>query len=776
MTDRIKVSGLASGIPFDELVAKMVEAEKYQAKKLETWKKTWQDKVDTLKELSSRVNSLQTANNTLMKSSSFITRLASSTNTSVADISVDSSSTVGSYKLEVANEIKHKTGSTGVNNINTNLGFSDGEVLEFNDGAGNTISITLSSTMTLQDLNDAVNTELNNEGSLATAVIVNDGSSFNSNRLVITSAVAGRNANITFLTDDTGLLFGQKSFDSDFENIGSGNAASILTPTGNYTGHTSKRLNFTVETGGDVSSGKVRLRWEDPSDGKNGTITIQGTGEVTLFQGLKIDVAAGTLTKGHQFALDVYAPDIQLGQDRGLAQSAQMTHDGLSSKTARVTEGAGIFQYSYRGVNSPVINVPENTTLEGLAKLINESPGNPGVRATIINDGMGTAQSYHLVLTGKDSGAANQIEIKQSSLTNMNVNSFQTTRQATNAMVKIDDYPFGTDNWIQKSSNLITDLIDGASVRLKDTGVVNFSITNDDDDMADKIQAFVDEYNALLDYIDEITKVVMNEEGEADINSAGILVGNYAVNMLRSNLRTFIGSRASGFDPDADTYSLLTQIGLESNDKRRLDFDRDVFKNELNTNPEEVIRLFSADREGYLDNNDFIYMSGTNDTKSGIYDFTVTYSAPNVISHVSYIDKRTGQTYSSEGNKDIRISADKKTFTVFSGGARGAAIQGVDTDGVNTFSMTVKDGKAKTFDEDVKKLFDDETGLTKVLERNYESIIKNIDKRIDRENMRVLQVKRRLELRFANLEVNLNNWNGQMERLQQQMRSLPSNV
>lgn len=775
MSGDIKISGLASGIAFDELVAKMVEAEKYQALKLESWKKTWQVKVDTLKELSSRVSSLQSANDVLRQSSSFISRLATSTNSSVADISVDSTSTLGSYKFEVAGAVKHKTGTIG---LADDFELDADQTLSFNDGNGLNISVNLTAGMGISDINDAIQAELTNRGSQASVSITNDGSGFNSNRIVITSGRAGRNGNITF-SDGVGI-FGIKSQDSEFEGIDS----SVMVPGGTYTGHISKRINFRVETGGKLDSGQVRLRWEDPTEGKSGVVTVNSN-EVTLFQGLKINIADmdATLTRGQEFSLDVFAPDVQLGQDRGMAQSAQVTHSGLSSSTASVSNVAGTFRYSYRGVQSPVINVPANTSLEGLAKLINESPGNPGVRATIINDGMGTAQSFHLVLTGVDAGAANQIEVTQSTLSNMSdLSGFETTRVATNAMIKIDDYPQGDDVWIQKNTNLITDLISGASVRIRDVGVVNFAITNDDEDMADKVQSFVDEYNALLDYIDEITKVVLDDKGEANIDAAGVLVGNYAVNILRGNLRKFIGERGKGFDPDTDPYSLLTQIGLSSNDNKRIDFDREIFKSELNGNPQAVIDLFSANKVGSIDNNNLIYMSGTNDTKAGLYDFTVNYKSDGMggyldeIESVYYTDRSTGITYNSLENKDIRVSSDKKSFTVFSGGARGVAILNASGTGTENFSLRVKEGRARSFDDEIERLFHEETGLTKVLERNYENIIRNIDKRIDRENMRLLQVKKRLEMRFANLEVNMSNWNGQMERLQQQMRSLPTNV
>ena len=769
MAGDLKISGLASGIAFDELVAKMVEAESYQAKKLESWKSDWQKKVDTLRELSARIASLQTANNTLKKATSFISRMVSATNSNVADISVDSTASVGAHKLDVAENIKHKVGSTGYDQTDV-LTFGIGENLEFIDGSGEVIYLHLEGgSYTLDDIADLIN--IQDKG--AKAEVVSNGDQV---RLVIMSSVGGSEGEIRFTQDNDVLKFTKNSYNEQFS--GSPQVTGVLSVSGDYNGHNSKRINFTVEASGVIEDGGVRIRWDDLADGKSGIITLPTSGEAVLFQGLslQIDDETAYLARGEKFSMNVYAPNVQQGQDRGLAQSAQIAHSGLSGANATVTDTAGIFQYRYRGVDVSPINVPENTTLEGLAKLINESAGNPGVRATIINDGSGGANAYHLIITGVDSGTAYQIEVIQSDLDYIQPVDFSVTRKATNAFFKIDEYPPGADNWIQKSSNLISDIVEGASIRLKDIGTTNFTITNNDDDMADKVQAFVDEYNAILEYIDEITKVVLNDEEKADITQAGVLVGNYAVNMLRSALRSFVGTRASGFDADNDMYSLLNQIGIRSNDNRRLDFDRDGFKRALNANPEEVIQLLSADCNGYLDNNAFIYMSGTNDTQAGLYDFKVEYDSADNIIGVSYEDKTTGKTYTSVGNTDIRISADKQSFTVFAGSARGVAIQGVSPGtGEHLFTLSVKDGKAKSFDEEINRLFDEHTGLTKVLEKNYENIIRNIDVRIDREYLRVLQVKSRLERRFANLEVNMQNYNGQMERLQQQLAQLSTN-
>ena len=853
MSGTIKMSGLASGIPFDELVAQMVDAEKYQARKLEQWRKSWEDKVSTLQDLASRVSALQSVNNSLRIASSFVSRIASSSDTRVADITVDSNASIGNFQLEVASGLAHKIGSTGFYD-NSHL-FSDG-TLSFSVGGGANISIDVASdeNISLDELASRINAQASGQ---VTATVETVGSV---TRLVLTSNTTGQNGNITINSDTLGLSMNNKSTDPHFMTTENKNPVeySPLKISGDYTGHISKTLNFTIEQSGtrevvkrdadnnripvykvdddgefiqaedefgeplyqtdgdgnfvldddgikipiwvqdtDASGNlkwetehipqSIRIRWFDHAEGKSGVVTIDANqNSVELFQGLTISVESLADRQGvinrQEFSLNVYSPDIQLGQDKGIAQSAQLeSMDKWSSVTNVISTTDAKFSYSYAG-NVHDINVPAGTSLERLVRLINDTPGNPGVRASVLNDGKG---GFSLVLTGQDSGAANQIVILDTPNSVLNASDFHTNRQATNAIVKLD----GSRDWVQRSSNLITDLVDGASIRIKDSGTTSFNITTDHEDMADKVQAFVDEYNAILDFIDEITRVVIDENGDADMQGGGILVGNYAVNMLRSALRGFIGGRAAGFSPDEDIFSLLTQIGLNSNHlTRRLDFDRDEFISQLSSNERDVVSLFSANSDATLNDNRFSILPGIlglDNYKSGNYRFNIEFDdVTGLISKVEMTDPSTNETYSSEntlpaGGREIRIAEDGLSFTINTGGARTMIIETAQSfvgQSDAGFILNVKDGKGKSFDEEINRLFDETSGITKVLEKNYENIISNINKRLEREYMRVLQVQNRLERRFANLEVMMGSWNGQMERLQAQIRQLPQGM
>ncbi len=773
MSGEIKITGLASGIDFDSLVKKLIEAEGYQAKKLETWKGTWQTKIDKLNELNTNVDSIRTANDKLRTASSFVSRIASNSDGTVADIAVDSKSSQGAYKLDVATTVKHKLGSKGVSSVDSIIADAAG-TFDFSDGEGNNINVIVTDFTTLSELKTTIENELTSVGSHAKVDIINDGSDMDAYRIQLTSGVAGIDGKINVTNDDTNLSFTKASYDSDVEQI-KGESYNLIDPTGTYNGNINKRLKFKVLSTGTVGSTNVKIQWTDLTENKTGTITVNQAGDYAITQGFKISVGAGTLTKNDEFAIDLFHPDLQQAQNTGLAQSGSVTHSGLMASNAVVSTTAGVFSYSYGGNEIAPLQIPANTTLDKLVKIINEDAKNPGVVASIINDGLGTSQSFHMILTGKNSGAANQIEVTQSTLSNMSTSDFVTTRQATNAMVKIDDYPPDPDSWLQKASNLITDIIPNASVTLKSSGSTNVTIKNDTEAMADKVEDFVTAFNTALDYIDEITKIVLDEKDEASTEDSGILVGNYGVNIVKSKLRSYIGERAVGFDSDEDTYSLLTQVGLTSGDDKRLAFDREAFIDALNDNPDKVVELFSADKIGSTDNSIFTYTAGLSTTKAGTYEVETVFENDE-IKTVRYRKKGDSTWYDSTKNKDVKISTDKTYFTIFGGDARGAMISTANGGtGTQTMEFRVKEGRAQTFENQMDELFDNTEGITKVLTNNYEGIIKNIDKRIDRENRRLVQVTSRLQEKFARLETNMQNLNGQMSRLQSQLSSLPTN-
>lgn len=95
-----------------------------------------------------------------------------------------------------------------------------------------------------------------------------------------------------------------------------------------------------------------------------------------------------------------------------LAAAESEVHSGVDEAFTPVNSSGSTlsFAYTYAG-QSTSINVPDGTTLEQLVGLINNDPNNPGVTASVLDDGGGGTTSHHLVLRGDEMGADNTIAV-----------------------------------------------------------------------------------------------------------------------------------------------------------------------------------------------------------------------------------------------------------------------------------------------------------------------------------------------------------------------------
>lgn len=89
-----------------------------------------------------------------------------------------------------------------------------------------------------------------------------------------------------------------------------------------------------------------------------------------------------------------------------LAAAETEVHSGLESAATIVNNSDSVrtFAYTYGGEATSVA-VASGTMLSQLAGLINNDPNNPGVTASVLDDGSGSVTSHHLVLRGQQTGA-----------------------------------------------------------------------------------------------------------------------------------------------------------------------------------------------------------------------------------------------------------------------------------------------------------------------------------------------------------------------------------
>jgi flagellar hook-associated protein 2 len=768
MSGTISFSGLSSGIDFASMVTKLVEAESTNMNKLTDWEDEWQNKWDELDELSSKMSSVMTAVKSLQSASSFFVRNAASSNSAVADIAVDSTAEPGSYSLVVGSNTRHIMESRGYAADDTQVFTSGGSAQSLQISVGSeSYTVTNSADKTLEDIRDEINTNMTG----VDADIVSDGSSSNAYRLRLISASGGSANQISVNQTGTDVMSG--AIDS-VETIDA-KGGSVPASAGTYTGSVNNRFTFEVAKTATIGNGTTKINWSDSATGKSGSLTVSSGGTYTVTQGVKLTFANGeTYNDGAQFALDVFAPDVQAAQDSGLAQAAKLVHAGFAdANTTSLTTTDATFSYQYAGNQVADITVPSGTTLLGLANLINTDADNPGVKATVINDGTGSNNAHHLVLTSTHTGAANTIkDIDVSSFTNTQFNrgtgsEFTETQKAANAMVRIDGYPSGSQ-WLQYDSNLVTELVNGASVSLKGAGSTSFTVTNDAEAMTQKVQDFVDAYNDVMDYISKISKVQYDDDGTIS-DDTGDLVGNYGVLTAQSELKSFVITRGIGYEDGTDPVLLMGQVGLSIGDDESLTLDTDKFQEALSQNPNEVVGFFADHLAAVSSNANVSYYGAAGAPKGGIYHYEVV---------VDGTGKATSAKYWADGESEsealtMAIDSNGTMLTAMSGDAKGVALQ--ISGAVSTTlegELRLKEGKAHQFEDVMDKLNDSSTGSIPVLMKNYTDIMNGIEKKVDREEDRIALYKQRLEERFARLETTLSNYNSILTQLQSQIAQL----
>ena len=193
---------------------------------------------------------------------------------------------------------------------------------------------------------------------------------------------------------------------------------------------------------------------------------------------------------------------------------------------------------------------------------------------------------------------------------------------------------------IERSSNVIDDLISGVTLSLKksmDEGVprVNITIKNNIEAIKSDIEDFIKKFNESYTYIKNNSK--STKEG-----ARGVFVGNNSARALTQAFATTAYEKVEGLNDGKISY--LSEIGITFSAENGLSItDSEKLNDALTNKPEEVSDLFSTENgianklyntvERYIGNDGII----TNLTDS--YDKSITYLKERITSKENQIEK-----------------------------------------------------------------------------------------------------------------------------------------
>lgn len=337
----------------------------------------------------------------------------------------------------------------------------------------------------------------------------------------------------------------------------------------------------------------------------------QMTADLDALGGDAFNAKSGTISD-ESIAKVTVAPDAPAGnynlKVNQLAQANQKSASFASEDALIPT--SGIFEIEVNGevltIDFSVINPSGTGTVSGLRDYINDNAAHLGVQASLMRKGDG---SVELLLTSKETGTVNQIQINQDD------GGFGFTD-----LVVAQDAQFELNGVaITSASNFVEKVIDGVDLELTEAHKAGesstISVGYDTDKTLDSVKEFVSSYNKLMSEITGLTQSLgSGVEVESDIGKddeedkedskkikeeqLGVLKGDSSIRMLKNRLN-------NALFPLTDNGMRLSDIGIELDRNGKMKLDEEKLEAALKSDSAKVQEMFTSS-DGYVNRLDGI--------------------------------------------------------------------------------------------------------------------------------------------------------------------------
>jgi flagellar hook-associated protein 2 len=277
------------------------------------------------------------------------------------------------------------------------------------------------------------------------------------------------------------------------------------------------------------------------------------------------------------------ATDIEvltLAQKNKLASSAFANGESVvGNGQLDISVGAATFSIS---INN------NNNTLIGIRDAINDNADNTGVSASIITADDGS----HLVLTSEESGTANVLSVTVTGdsdgndTDNAGLSRLVFVAGGTQNLQEIDvaqDATLTVDGFdVTRSSNDISDVIEGVTLSLKDIGTAALSVSEDRSVGKKAIEAVVTAYNDLI--------ISLDTQRESTLQGESLLLG------IETRVRQVFTNR---LNVTGSNLQYLFNVGLTFDRDGVLSLDGDKYDAAIEDDFNGVVQLFSNPDNGF---------------------------------------------------------------------------------------------------------------------------------------------------------------------------------
>ncbi len=364
------IDGLSSGLNTTEIINTIIQAERRNAVLLEQQQEEKTGIITAYKALQAKLLALNAELFSLTRTTTFDAGKLTVSDETYLSGSVDGRVSRGSYDVQVL--------SLARNHQIASQGFSDESMALLGTG---TISLQVGNgsevTIDIDETNNSligIKQAINGARSGVTASIINDGTSSNPYRLLLSADRTGIQNKLEISSNLSGginLNYDSASFDEpEVISFDSGSNAQVsLGASADYTGTTNKEYSFTVLGTGTqtIGSGDVEIGWTDGTNSGTITVSVADT-EVALTgdgsEGLTLSLSSGQLTAGDTFQVGTFAPLVQEATD------AKISFGGTGGSPIIVTSDSNTFEDAIGGVTLNVAQLtPPGTSVSVLTDL-----------------------------------------------------------------------------------------------------------------------------------------------------------------------------------------------------------------------------------------------------------------------------------------------------------------------------------------------------------------------------------------------------------------------
>ena len=291
-----------------------------------------------------------------------------------------------------------------------------------------------------------------------------------------------------------------------------------------------------------------------------------------------------------------------------------------------------------------------NNTLTGLRDAIND--GGMGLTASIIQ----TATSAYSLVVKSNSGSGNEMKItatEDSSNAGLSTFGFSTYASSKETIIGQDANLTIDGVTVTRSSNTITDLINGVQLEIKGTvsSAVTVNASYDETNALANMNSFVTSLNTLNTKLSELTNRGLN--GEA----SGALAGDSIARSIQSRIRSMTTTPIEGYSTSS---IYLTNFGISTQLDGSIAFDEDEFLTAYRANPEDIAAIFASQVK--TDSSSVTAQVTGDDYVAGVYDFALSSGSATISS--SAMISSSGNYYTLSGNTaGLTVSTGLSTST-----------------------------------------------------------------------------------------------------------------